>query len=66
MKRKIILFVLTAIALICMLASCGEKSDFTYEKTKDGGIVITGYNGEEMNVIVPDTIDGKTVVASCI
>ena len=61
--KRIVLFVLTAIALICILVSCGEKSDFAYEKNKEGEIVITGYNGEEMNVIVPDTINGKTVVA---
>ncbi len=61
MKRKVLFFVLTAIALICILASCGEKGDFIYESV-EGGIAIKGYSGENMNVVIPETINGKNVV----
>lgn len=61
MKRRVLFLVLTAIALICVLASCGEKSDFAYESV-EGGIVIKGYSGEDMSVDIPNTINGKKVV----
>ena len=60
--RKFLIFVLALSLAVCLLASCGEKSDFKYEKT-EGGIKITGYTGKEMKVVVPEKIDGKTVVA---
>ncbi len=61
MKRRVLFLVLTAIALIITMSSCGEKSDFSYESV-EGGISITGYSGEEMNVVIPDTINEKKVV----
>ncbi len=62
MKRKIIYLLITAIAVIFVFVSCGQKSDFTYEQV-EGGIVITGYTGENMNVVIPEQIGGENVVA---
>ncbi len=36
-------------------------SDFKYEENKDGGITINRYSGESVDVVIPKTIDGKTV-----
>ncbi len=36
-------------------------SDFLYEETSDGGIVVTDYIGESTDVVIPETIDGKPV-----
>ena len=61
MKRRVLFFVFIVTALIITMSSCGEKSDFIYEKV-EGGIAITGYNGEKMKVVIPDTINEKKVV----
>ena len=37
--------------------------DFSYEENEDGTITISWYNGEDAHVVIPDTIDGKTVTA---
>jgi hypothetical protein len=42
--------------------SVPEKYDYEYQKV-NGGIQITKYNGSELNVKVPDEIDGQTVVS---
>lgn len=34
---------------------------YTWEETEEGGIEITGYTGERTSVIIPQTINGKTV-----
>ena len=64
--------------LYCIWAKDSAHSDFTYESisipypfTKsqtaphwvEDGIVITGYNGNDSMVVVPEEIDGKTVTA---
>jgi len=36
--------------------------DFTYE-TENGSVIITGYNGSEKDVVIPQTINGLPVVA---
>jgi len=38
-------------------------SVFTYTSNSDGTITITGYTGTDANVVIPATIDGKTVTA---
>jgi len=43
-----------------------EASDFEYEDYTTAGIAgvkITGYNGSDKNVVIPDFIDGKKVLA---
>ena len=61
MKRRVLFFVLTVIALLITLVSCGEKGDYIYESV-DGGVAVIGYTGEEMNIVIPDTINEKKVV----
>ena len=62
MKRRYVLFVLILTLAAAVLAACGEKSDFVYEKT-EGGVVITGYEGESKDVVIPESIGDKSVVA---
>ncbi len=52
---KHVLFIALLAGFTCM--SC---SDFKY-KTEDGGIIITGYNGDETEVIIPEKIDDLPV-----
>ena len=64
--------------LYCIWAEDSTHSDFTYESISipypfakattaphwvADGIVITGYNGSDDTVVVPEKIDGKTVTA---
>lgn len=35
---------------------------YTYQRYDDDTVILTNYSGSEPNVIIPDTIDGKTVV----
>ena len=37
-------------------------ADFTYEVTEDG-VTVTGYNGGELILVIPDTVDDKPVTA---
>ena len=36
---------------------------YTYQLYDDGTVILTDYSGNESNVVIPDTIDGKTVVS---
>ncbi|MBQ8287442.1 MAG: leucine-rich repeat domain-containing protein [Clostridia bacterium] len=36
-------------------------SDFSYQENEEGGITITRYKGEDADVVIPKTIDGKKV-----
>ncbi|MBQ4510625.1 MAG: leucine-rich repeat protein [Clostridia bacterium] len=36
-------------------------SAYTYKKNESGGITITGYKGNEAEIIIPETVDGLTV-----
>ncbi len=41
------------------------ESDFSYEMFSDSeedGVIITGYSGKETKIIIPETLDGLTVV----
>lgn len=42
--------------------SPAPASDFTYEVTEDG-VTVTGYNGGELILVIPDTIEDKPVTA---
>ena len=44
----------------------GEKfvcGDFVYQKTEDGGAVLTNYSGTSDEVVIPDHVDGYPVLA---
>ncbi len=67
MKKKILSLVL-AFMLILSVVPMGAfsitakaESNGVYEYTVSGGITITKYIGEETDVVIPETIDGKTV-----
>ena len=65
MKKKATL-VLLALALCVVLTACvGEKATksefFSYVVDMDNHVVITGYSGNELSVVIPSKIDGKTV-----
>lgn len=38
-----------------------NASDFNYETSSDGTITITGYSGEDVDLVIPSKIDGITV-----
>ncbi len=40
-----------------------QTNDFIYEINEDDSITITGYNGNDGNVVIPSEIDGKKVTA---
>ena len=62
MKRRSFILLIAAVLLMISLSACGPKTDFEYEKT-EGGVVITGYNGEDKEIVIPEEIGGKAVVA---
>jgi len=50
--------------MFVVLSSCGTQQnieDFKYDELEDGTLVITDYQGKATSIVVPDTIDGKTV-----
>ena len=40
-----------------------DEKFFRYKTNHDGTVTITGYKGEEKNVIIPSTIEGKSVTS---
>ena len=40
-----------------------EQSEYEYTVLDDGTVEITGYNGNDTDVVVPDKIDGKSVTS---
>jgi len=40
-----------------------EPVDFDYEITENGEVIILGYKGSDMNVVIPSTIEGYPVVS---
>lgn len=59
---KMLLAVLLLVGLIGMNVSAADEGDFRYQEVA-GGVEITGYCGKNMNVVIPDKIDGKPVVS---
>lgn len=39
-----------------------SEDDFLYEDNGDGTATITGYSGEDTDIVIPDTLDGLTVI----
>lgn len=66
--KKMICFLLTvmlSVSVCCFLSACGKPTsspieDFTYE-LQDGEATITGYNGTDLEIVVPDSIEGRPV-----
>lgn len=40
-----------------------DESEFSYATLSDGTIEITGYNGSDVDIVIPNTIKGKKVTA---
>ena len=48
--------------ILASAASEGTTAEgFVWEENEDGDVIITKYNGEGRDVVVPNEIDGKTV-----
>ena len=61
------IFILLAIMIIFQVPALGElnpdaSGDYLYEETA-GGIIITGYTGEDTALVLPSVLDGKAVIA---
>ena len=53
--------VMTVVCAVC--AGAETYQDFEYSALDDGRVKITGYNGGAETVVIPDTIDGKSVTS---
>ena len=54
----------TAMVVICAVCAGAETfGDYEYSVLDDGTVKITGYNGSAETVVIPDTIDGKSVTS---
>ena len=73
-SQKIKSLIYAGIGLVLCVLLCGgmsmtaqaeERTDdgFYYEENKDGGITITGYTGDETELVIPREIDGKGVTS---
>ena len=73
-RQKIKSLIYAGIGLVLCVLLCGgmsmtaqaeERTDdgFYYEENKDGGITITGYTGDETELVIPGEIDGKGVTS---
>lgn len=61
-KIALVIFTLFSVYIFNMFGQTSPESDFEVVLTDDGtGAVITGYNGNGGNVIIPDTIQGFPV-----
>jgi len=49
----------STLTLYCIWLKTNDASDFTY--TKSSNITITGYSGSSKDVVIPETIEGKSV-----
>ena len=69
--KKLLAVCLTVLMMAFLLSGCGETAtpstspaeDFLYRENEDGTIAVSWYNGEDAHVVIPGTIDGKTVTA---
>ncbi len=73
-RQKIKSLIYAGIGLVLCVLLCGEMSmtaqaaemtddDFWYEESEDGGMTITGYTGDETDLVIPGEINGKEVTS---
>ena len=64
MKKKIVIIVSIAI-VVAMVIGLGLyfklRSDFIYEVNEEHTVTITGYRGEDTEIVIPQMLGGKTV-----
>lgn len=63
--KKIIAFLLTVITICLCFVGCGKSAfspveDFNYE-FKDGEVTITGYTGTDLEIVIPNIIEERSV-----
>ena len=65
MKTKRLLLTAFTICLlvICMCFGASAESVWEYEDLSDSTVSITHYNGTDIDLTIPDTLDNKTVVS---
>ena len=62
MKRTLCLALCLLLAFALSSCSAPQKlEDFKYKELEDGTISITDYKGNASSIVIPDSIDGKTV-----
>lgn len=68
MKKRVLgifislLLVLSMVSVLPVMTASAETSgDYEYTVLDDGTAQITAYNGNEVNLVIPSTIDGLTV-----
>ena len=62
--RKLIICVAVAgllAALCCAAGLAATYGDFTYEVMEDGNVRVSAYNGTSTTVVIPGSINGRTV-----
>ena len=63
-KWLLALATFAVMAVVCAVCAGAETyQDFEYSALDDGRVKITGYNGGTETVVIPDTIDGKSVTS---
>ncbi len=65
-KKKVLSFVvvpsmLSALVLVPLPSSAATSGDYTYTVNDDGTATITKYTGNDVEVTIPERIDGYTV-----
>ena len=55
--------VMAVLCAVCAGAETYDYGDFKYSVLDDGTVEIKGYNGSAETVVIPDTIDGKSVTS---
>ena len=65
--RKLLALLLALSLLAVALSGCGRRkenpaSDFEYSITEDGGVLITKYVGNDLEVVIPQKIERKNVI----
>ncbi len=63
-RRGLVLALLALLFALCLSAVgyASDSSGFSYEESEEG-IVLTGYSGEDTELVIPEKIDGKRVIA---
>ncbi|MBE6794002.1 MAG: leucine-rich repeat domain-containing protein [Ruminococcaceae bacterium] len=56
-----LVFVISAMITVSAEDTTQTSGDFSYTVLDDGTVGITGYNGNDTDVVIPSEIDGKTV-----
>lgn len=69
MKKKILTALVAVLSVVCLafgLSACGgngnTSSNFTFELTGDS-YALTGYNGNDTEIVIPETYNGLPVTA---